>query len=126
MVGSYSRYSIQSNDWQVAVNHIYAGGNNPDDALWYSLPDIVASVLLNKGRIPKIVDAFRIESRGKLRGLTPTKLRGQIDVDPGQQDFFKVVIEERKRLPKRTDISDIEKERLDKFLKVLANAASYG
>ena len=32
----------------------------------------------------------------------------------------------RKRLPKRTDISDIEKERLDKFLKVLANAASYG
>lgn len=123
---SRGRYSIQSNDWQVAVNHIYAGGSNPDDALWYSLPDIVASVLLNKGRIPKIVDAFRIESRGKLSGLTPTKLRGQIDADPGKQDFFKVVIEERKRLPKRTDISDIEKERLDKFLKVLANAASYG
>jgi hypothetical protein len=123
---SRGRYSIQSNDWQVAVNHIYAGGDNPDDALWYSLPDVVASVLLNKGKIPKIVDAFRIEVRGKLSGLNATKLRGQIDVDPGKQDFFKVVIEERKRLPQRTEISDIEKDRLDKFLKVLANAASYG
>jgi hypothetical protein len=123
---SRGRYSIQSNDWQVAVNHIYAGSNSPSDALWYSLPDIVASVLLNDGRIPKIVDAFRIEARGQLQGLKATKLRGQIDVDPGKQDFFKIVIEERKRLPKRTDISDIEKERLDRFLKVLANAASYG
>jgi hypothetical protein len=123
---SRGRYSIQSNDWQVAVNHIYAGGDNPDDALWYSLPDVVASVLLNKGRVPKIVDAFRIEARGKVKGLTPTRLRGQIDVNPQEQDFFKVVIEERKRLSKRTDISNIEKERLDKFLKVLANAASYG
>jgi hypothetical protein len=123
---SRGRYSIQSNDWQVAVNHIYAGGDNPDDAVWYSLPDIVASVLLNEGRIPKIVDAFRIEARGQLSSLNATRLRGQIEVDPGKQDFFKVVIEERKRLPKRTDISDIEKGRLDKFLKVLANAASYG
>ena len=121
-----ARYNAQSNDWQVAVNHLYAANDNPDDALWYSLPDVVASVLLNKGRIPKIVDAFRIEARGQLNGLKSTKLRGQIDVDPRSQDFFKVVIEQRKRLTKRSDISDIEKERLDKFLKVLANAASYG
>jgi hypothetical protein len=123
---SRGRYNAQSNDWQVAVNHLYAGGDNPDDALWYSLPDVVASVLLNKGQIPQIVDAFRIEARGKLRGLKSTKLRGQIDVDPRGQDFFKVVIEQRKRLQKLGDISDIEKERLGKFLKVLANAASYG
>ncbi|MFI5094970.1 MAG: hypothetical protein ACHQIK_16125 [Candidatus Acidiferrales bacterium] len=123
---SRGRYSAQSNDWQVAVNHLYAGSDNPDDALWYSLPDVVASVLLNKGRIPKIVDAFRIEPHGKLRGLKATRLRGQIDIDPRKEDFFKVVIEQRKRLPKRTDISDLEKGRLDKFLKVLANAASYG
>jgi hypothetical protein len=123
---SRGRYSIQSNDWQVAVNHIYAGGDNPDDALWYSLPDVVASVLLNKGRIPKIVDAFRIEAHGRLTGLRPTKLRGKIDVDPGEQDFFRVAIEQRKGLRRRSDIPDSEKERLDKFLKVLANAASYG
>ncbi len=119
-------YSSQGNDWQVAVNHLYAGSTSPNDALWFSLPDIVASVLLCKGRVPRIVDAFRIEAHGKLSGLSSTKLRGQIDVDPAKQDFFKVVIEERKNLPKRVDISDQEKERLDKFLKVLANAASYG
>ena len=124
---SRSKYSSQSNDWQVAVNHLYAGNDaSDDDALWFSLPDVVASTLLNKGRVPKIVDAFRIQARGKLSGLKPTKLRGQIDVDPARNDFFKVVIEERKRLPTRTDISDTEKKRLDKFLKVLANAASYG
>jgi hypothetical protein len=123
---SRGRYSIQTNDWQAAVNHLYAGNDSPDDALWFSLPDVVASVLLNNGRIPKIVDAFRIEPHGKLSGLKSTKLRSQIDVDPARMDFFRVVIEERKRLPKRTDISDVEKGRLDKFLKVLANAASYG
>jgi hypothetical protein len=96
---SRGRYSAQSNDWQVAINHLYAGSDNPDDALWYSLPDVVASVLLNNGRIPKIVDAFRIEPRGKLRGLKSTKLRGQIDVDPRKQDFFKVVIEQAETSP---------------------------
>jgi hypothetical protein len=35
-------------------------------------------------------------------------------------------MKERKRLPNRADISAIEKTRLDKALKVLANAASYG
>jgi hypothetical protein len=123
---SRSKYSSQSNDWQVAVNHLYAGSDCHDDALWFSLPDVVASVLLNKGRVPTIVDAFRIQPHGKLSGLKPTKLRGQIYVDPARSDFFRVVIEERKRLPHRTDISGIEKKRLDKFLKVLANAASYG
>jgi hypothetical protein len=42
------------------------------------------------------------------------------------QDFFKIVIEERKRLPSRKELSEIEKERLDKALKVLANSTSYG
>ena len=86
---------------------------------------MAASVVLT-GKIPKIVDVFRIEPKGKLKGLTPTKLRGSIEVDPGKQDFFKVAIEERKRLASRTDLSELEKKRLDKALKVLANAASYG
>ena len=47
-------------------------------------------------------------------------------MDPAKQDFFKVVIEQRKLLGSRTDLAPIEKERLNKALKVLANAASYG
>ncbi len=122
---SRAKYSAESNDWQVAVNHLYAKDDNPDDALWFSLPDVAASVLLT-GKVPKIVDAFRIEPHGTLRGLRPTKLRGEIYVNPKTQDFFKVVIEQRKRLASRTDISKVEKERLDKAIKVLANATSYG
>jgi hypothetical protein len=122
---SRGKYSMESNDWQVAVNHLHAGNDDHKDALWFSLPDIVASVLLN-GRIPQIVDAFYIKPQGRLRGIRPTKLRGAIPVLPGTQDFFKVAIEERKRLSKRTDISEVEKERMGKALKVLANAASYG
>jgi hypothetical protein len=122
---SRGRYNAESNDWQVAVNHIYADHDDSTRALWFSLPDVVASVLL-RGRIPRIVDAFRIEAHGKLESLESCKLRGVVDVDPRKQDFFRVVIEERKRLPDRTDISAMEKTRLDKALKVLANAASYG
>jgi hypothetical protein len=58
--------------------------------------------------------------------LESCKLRGVVDVDPRKQDFFRVVIEERRRLSKRSDISELEHTRLDKALKVLANAASYG
>jgi hypothetical protein len=123
---SRGRYNLESNDWQVAVNHIYADHNDSNQALWFSLPDVVASVLLT-GRIPKIVDAFRIEARGKLKTLESCKLRSVVDVDPRTQDFFRVVIEERQRLKKRgDDISPTEKKRLDKALKVLANATSYG
>jgi hypothetical protein len=122
-----SKYSAESNDWQVAVNHIYAQKKNDliSPALWFSLPDIIASVILN-GRIPEIIDSFRIEPHGTLEDLKSTKLRGAIEIDPKDQDFFKVAIEERKRLSSRTDISGAEKERLNKALKVLANAASYG
>ena len=116
---------MESNDWQVAVNHLYADGEDSSQALWFSLPDVVASVILT-GRIPNIIDAFKIEADGQLKGLQPCTLRGAVAVDPSKQDFFRVVIEERKRLPKRTDISATEKKRLDKALKVLANAASYG
>ncbi|WP_263365243.1 DNA polymerase [Edaphobacter bradus] len=118
------QYSDVSKDWQVAVNYLHA--NTPDDSLWFALPDVVASVILT-GKIPKIIDAFRIEpSKELLDGLTPIKLRGQITIDPRKQDFFKVVIEERKRVDSSTHLAAQEKKQLSKFLKVLANSTSYG
>ena len=121
---SRSKYSVASNDWQVATNHIYSDPANRN-ALWYSLPDVVASVILT-GRVPKVIDAFRLKPSGRLDELKPISLRGSIKVNPRQDDFFKVVIEERKRLATRVDISQSEKRRLDKALKVIANATSYG
>lgn len=122
---SRAKYSVQSNDWQVAVNHLHANDDNPDDALWFSLPDVVASVLLTR-KVPRIVDAFRLEAVGVLEGIETVKLRGIAPVDPAAQDLFKVVIEERKRSKARSELSEIERERLDKSLKVFANATSYG
>jgi hypothetical protein len=121
---SRSKYSAASNDWQVAVNRLYAK-EIPANALWFSLPDVVVSVLLT-GRIPHIIDGFRLRAIGKAKGLKSTKLRGDIEVKPHEEDFFKAVIEQRKSLAKRTDLSKADKARLDKALKVIANSASYG
>jgi hypothetical protein len=118
------KFGVGASDWQVAINHLYAR-EAPNDRLWFALPDVVASVILT-GQVPHVVDAFRIEAKGVLKGLRPVRLRGTIEVDPSQQDFFKVVIEERKRLAKQPDLSDVERDRFDKALKVLANATSYG
>lgn len=118
-----AKYGHTSNDWQVGVNHVYARSEN--DALWYALPDVVASVILT-GQVPKIIDAFRIVPHGTQADLKPTKLYGQISVDPARNDFFRVAIEERKKLSTRKDLTPVEKARLDKALKVLANASSYG
>lgn len=118
-------YSVESNDYQVALNHLYASSDDPRDGLWYALPDLAASVLLT-GRVPKIIDAFKIEARGRLPGLRKITLRGTVPIDPSIQDFFRTVIEERKRLANNSALSDEERKRLDKALKVLANATSYG
>ena len=80
-----SKYSAASNDWQVGTNYVYS---KREDALWFSIPDVVASVLLT-GRVPEVLDAFLIEPRGTLPNLTSTKLRGMVDVAPARQDFFK-------------------------------------
>jgi hypothetical protein len=120
-----SKFNPESNDWQVSVNYVSASSSQPKDALWFSLPDVLVSRILT-GRVPKIVDAFRIWPEGILKDLRAHKLRGAIDIDPSAQDFFKVVIEQRKLLGTRTNLVPAERKRLDKALKVLANAASYG
>lgn len=111
--------------WQISVNHVYASSDDPKDGLWYAWPDLVASVLLT-GKMPRIVEAFRIAPIGKAKGLKPIKFRGQVPIDPRSQDFFKVVIEERMRLAKRADLSDAERKRLKRSLKTFGSATSYG
>ena len=122
---SRGKYSVASNDWQVALNYLYPSDRAPSEGLWFSLPDVVASVLLTK-KIPLIVDAFKFDPVGKLASLRPVRLAGEIEVNPLRQDPFKTMIEQRKSLGKRKELSEEEVNRLDKALKVLANAASYG
>jgi hypothetical protein len=106
--------------WQIGTNPLWF-----DEALWYTIPCAVASKLLT-GRAPRLAKAIRLVPQGTSPDIQPVLLRGAIRVDPRTDDFFKVVIEERKRINARTYLAAEERERLDRFLKVLANSTSYG
>lgn len=98
---------------------------NCDGVICYALPDLVASKLLT-GRPPKVERAIAFKPTGTLGGLQSVALRGEVVVDPATQDFFQAVIEARKRVGLPSNMSPAERDRLDGFLKVLANASSYG
>ena len=119
------RAKYGGNDWQIGVNYAHASSDDPDDALWYSWPDLVASVLLT-GKQPRIVEAFKIEPSGTAEGLKPILFRGQVLIDPRTQDFFKVVIEERNRIANSSDLEKSERDRLKRSLKTFGSATSYG
>jgi hypothetical protein len=114
-----------THDWQIGLNYLHGSSRGEGDAVWYALPDVVASVL-QTGRVPTIVDAFRIVPHGTAADLRPTKLAGHVHIDPAKRDLFVSAIEERRRVAARVDWSRSERERIGKGLKVFANAASYG
>ncbi len=122
---SRSKYSLVSNDWQVAVNYLHAADHADSQGLWFSLPDVVAAVLHTR-KVPQIVDAFRLVPEGKLSSLRPAHFRGDLFVDPRKQDLFLTAIELRKFVLKNQKVAGVEVARLDKALKVFANASSYG
>jgi hypothetical protein len=125
LLPSRAKYSSASNDWQVGVNYLFATDHAASEGLWFSLPDIVASVL-HTGKVPRIVDAFKLVPIGKVSGLRPVRLSGEVWVNPRTQDLFRTVIEQRKSKAKKERASREDADRLDKALKVLANATSYG
>jgi hypothetical protein len=87
--------------------------------IWYAGPDIVASALLQNGRVPRIIKAVRMHFLGQQKNLHATNLANMVPIDPRGDDFFVRVIEQRNRLKRSNrQVSD--------FLKVLGNAGSYG
>lgn len=114
------QYNPHGHSWQIGSNPLRS-----DDGLWFALPDVIAAKLLS-GKSPEVLEAFRLVPVGKQKGLRKTKLRGTVAIDPRSDDFFRVVIEERKRTQRTTDIERGERDRLDKSLKVTANSGSYG
>jgi hypothetical protein len=61
-----------------------------------------------------VLEAVRIVSHGKQKGMRPVNLRGMVEIDPYEHDMFKRVIELRKS---RTTTKD-----LAYWLKIFANA----
>jgi hypothetical protein len=95
------------------------------EPLWYTLADALAARQLGR-KTPTIVRAIRFKPKGRARTLRPLSLRGSLVIDPRADDFFRAVIEERQQLNRSPGRSDQERNRLDRFLKVTANATSYG
>lgn len=115
-----ARYNPASDATSIGVNPLWS-----DTPVWFAGPDLVASFLLT-GRFPMVLRAVEVVPDGRQAGLQPVLLRGQIPIDPIQDDFFRRVIEARHALKTRTDLEEDERKRLDRFLKVAANSGAYG
>jgi hypothetical protein len=115
--------SKSGSTWRIGLNQYNSGPQ------WYAIPDLIGSKLLT-GKVPKVLKAYRFEAHGVQGTLRPVKLMGRIPIDPRSQDFFKAVIEERRKvkngMPPYDRLSNDEPEGLSLFLKILANAGSYG
>jgi hypothetical protein len=107
-----SVYNDKSGTCNIGLNELHW-----KQPMWVAGPDLIASVLLS-GHIPNVQKAIRIVPHGKQSSLKPIKLRGAISVDPRKEDFFTRIIEYRKQNKKD--------DRLQYFLKILANSTSYG
>lgn len=107
-----SVYDSKSGTCNIGLNSLFW-----KQPMWVAGPDLLASALLS-GHIPDIRKAIRIVPHGKQRGLKSVCLRSAITVDPKTEDFFTRVIEYRKQ--NKND------DRLQYFLKILANSTSYG
>jgi hypothetical protein len=115
----------------IGVNYLSA-----DRPLWFTLADCVASKLLT-GKAPKVVRAIRFTPKSPQAGMRPIEVAGEREfrVDPYKDDFYKRVIELRRRVKadlkagERLDPDSQETKNLDMnqlALKILANATSYG
>ena len=63
--------------------------------IWFAGPDLAAAKLL--GSTPRVIKAFRIEPEEWQPGMKSIVL-GSRQINP-QEDFFRAIIEERKKLP---------------------------
>ena len=115
-------YDPGSEDFGIGLNPLTYEGR-----LWYALPDVIAATFLGADRPPKVTRALRIEGEGIQDGLEPVKLRGHANLDPtGDLDPFLAMIEERARVKVDKTLSKEERDRLELFLKITANATAYG
>jgi hypothetical protein len=100
-----------SNETNIGLNPLTS-----EKPIWFAGPDIVGS-LLQTGKAPKILRAIRFEAVGVQKGMKSVKL-GKASINPGRDDFFRKLVEERKGKKKS--------DPLYYFLKIVASAGCYG
>lgn len=116
-----ANYQPDSDDLGIGLNPL-----SYDGRLWYALPDVIAATILGH-RPPRVTHAIRLEGEAVQPGLRSVKLRGGTELDPlGARDPFLVMIEERARVKNDENLPEAERDRLELFLKITANATAYG
>lgn len=100
--------------FQIGINPLHC-----EAPMWFTIADLVASKLLT-GKTPRIERAYRFEARGTCSNLGRVSLLGSVGIEPAEQDFFKVVVEQRQEEKRHGE------PWREKGLKVIGNSASYG
>ena len=91
------------------------------EPLWYGLPDLVASTLLS-GRAPRIERVLRFAPSGEAAGLRPMRLGAEIEIDLRHGNLYRALVEERARVRLAGGIPPAERQRVEQFLKIVANS----
>jgi hypothetical protein len=94
---------VKPDDDILPVRTVYDGvtqniGNNylkSDAPLWFTGPDLIASVLQTNGKVPCVSKAIRMIPHGKQTGMKSVNLRGMVKIDPYEDDLFRKIIEQR-------------------------------
>jgi hypothetical protein len=97
----------------IGLNHLTS-----EEPIWFAGPDIISSILVNGGKVPRVLKAIRVAPVGKQPGLKAVQLLGKIQIDPNVDDFYKHVVEQKEA--HKGDAS------LKKGLKCIGNAGAYG
>jgi hypothetical protein len=106
-------YSKQSKN--IGINYLTS-----DNGLWYTIQDVIASIILT-GKIPEIIDAITFIPEGIQKRLKDVEIE-DIDIS-AKDDFIRKVIEERMNV-KKSNRED--RDQIQLILKITANATSYG
>lgn len=120
-----TNYKGSGKGYNVGINYF-----SSDYEVWYTLPDVIASVILT-GKIPKIIEATKFIPKGTQKGLKKSKILG-IDINPAKDNFVQVLVEERQKIKlqmKSISKNDPEYQQLKgraQAIKILVNSTSYG
>jgi transcriptional regulator with XRE-family HTH domain len=133
-----TKYSAATEEGRTDRDAQYTIGLNylsPDEPLWFTLADCIASKILT-GRQPEVLEAVRFLPGTAQKTLQPVDVLGRPEyrIDPSREDFFRRLIElridVRSRMKQAQDAGRMEEaKRLDAeqlALKITANASSYG
>jgi len=88
------------------------------EPLWYALPDVLASKL-HTGKLPRILRAIKFVPKWKQADLSEITIVGELTINP-QEDLF-LKLRQLRMNAQRDQMQIIQKQ-----LKILSNATSYG